>query len=195
LELAVERFSYGQSPLRIHRPPCPTHTPNNTPRAALAIPSLVSSSTLAERPLAVSTDHTHRIPPPRIITTAGNSFPSRTARSVLRPIHWVPASQRTYHVCVSASRLHQHRRMWVAARRTRCRCRGRRAQRGHQHTARSQGSVRAPPAPHRAFSLAHVERTPRADASLRAARHFARVKGRATCVYTAQQLTRAAHQP
>jgi hypothetical protein len=129
LELAVERFSYGQSPLRIHRPPCPTHTPNNTPRAALAIPSLVSSSTLAERPLAVSTDHTRRIPPPRIITTAGNSFPSRTARSVLRPIHWVPASQRTYHVCVSASRLHQHRRMWVAARRTRCRCRGVRAER------------------------------------------------------------------
>jgi hypothetical protein len=33
---------------------------------------------------------------------------------------------------------------------------GRHAQRGHRHTARSQGSVRAPPAPHRAFSLAQV---------------------------------------
>jgi hypothetical protein len=33
---------------------------------------------------------------------------------------------------------------------------GRRAQRGHRHTARSQGCVRAPAAPHRAFSLAHV---------------------------------------
>jgi hypothetical protein len=30
------------------------------------------------------------------------------------------------------------------------------AQRRHRHTACSQGNVRAPPAPHRAFSLAHV---------------------------------------
>jgi hypothetical protein len=85
------------------------------------------------------------------------------------------SSEPTHRVYVSASRMHQHRRMWVAARRTRCRCRGvraereggvrelavqrvagRHAQRGHRHTARSQGSVRAPPAPHQAFSLAHV---------------------------------------
>jgi hypothetical protein len=33
---------------------------------------------------------------------------------------------------------------------------GRHAQQGHRHTARSHGSVRAPPAPHRALSLAHV---------------------------------------
>ena len=149
------------------------HPKQHTLRA-LAIPSLLSSSTLAERPLAASTDHTHRLPPPRIITTAGNCFPSRTARSLWRLNHRVPASKRTHRVCVSASRMHQHRRMWVAARRTRCRCRGvraereggvreavqrvagRHAQRGHRHTARSQGSVRAPPAPHRAFSPAHV---------------------------------------
>jgi hypothetical protein len=159
----------------MQQPPCPIHTLNTTPHGALAIPSLVSSSTLAERPLAVSTDQTHRPPPPRLNTTAGNCFPSRTARSLWRLIHRVPASQCTHRVYVSASRMHQHRRMWVAARRTRCRCRGvraereggvrelavqrvagRHAQRGHRHTARSQGRVRAPPVPHRAFSLAHV---------------------------------------
>jgi hypothetical protein len=83
------------------------------------------------------------------------------------------SDQRTHRVYVTASRKHQHCRMWVAARRKRCRSRGVRAereggvreavqrvagrqQRGHRHTARSQGSVRAPPAPHRAFSPAHV---------------------------------------
>jgi hypothetical protein len=122
-ELAVEWLSHGQSPLRIQRPPCPIHTPYTTPHGALAIPSLVpfSASTLAERPLAVSTDHTHRIPPPRISTTAGNCFPSRTARSLWRLNHRVPASQRTHRVYVAASRMHLHCRMWVAARRTRCR--------------------------------------------------------------------------
>ena len=84
---------------------------------------------LAERPLAASTDHVHRITPPRISTTAGNCFPSRTARSLWRLIHRVPACERAYRVYVSASRMHQHRRMWVAARRTRCRCRGVRAER------------------------------------------------------------------
>jgi hypothetical protein len=195
----------------------PSTLPNNTPHAALAIPYIVSSSTLAERPLAASTDHVHRLPPPRINTPAGNCSPSRTARSLWRLIHRVPASQRTHRVCVSASRMHQHRRMWVAARRTRCRSRGvraereggvmrelavlrvagRHAQRGHRHTACSQGSVRAPPAAPSflARPCRKRGRTPRADASLCAAIHFARVKGRATCIYTAQQLTRAAHQP
>ena len=175
MELAVDMLSHGKSPLRIQRTtmshPHPIHHPSRRP----GIPSLLSSSTPAERPLAASTDHMHRLPPPRISTTAGNCFPSRTARSLWRLIHRVPASKRTHRVCVSASRMHQHRRMWVAARRTRCRSRGvraereggvrelavlrvagRHAQRGHRHTARSQGSVRAPPAPHRAFSLAHV---------------------------------------
>jgi hypothetical protein len=96
-------------------------TPQTPPPAALAIPSLVSSSTLAERPLAVSTGHTHRLPPPRIITTAGNCFPSRTARSLWRLIHRVPPNQRAYRVYVAASRMRLHRRMCVAARR---RCRG-----------------------------------------------------------------------
>ena len=39
------------------------------------------------------------------------------------------SSERTHRVYVSASRMHQHRRMWVAARRTRCRSRGVRAER------------------------------------------------------------------
>jgi hypothetical protein len=83
-ELAVERLSHGQSPRRMQRPPRPIHTPKTTPHGALAIPSLVSSSTLAERPLAASTDHVHRLPPPRISTTTGNCFP-RTSTSTSAP--------------------------------------------------------------------------------------------------------------
>jgi hypothetical protein len=51
------------------------HAPStpHTPALALAIPYLVSSSTLAETPLAASTDLTHRIPPPRISTTTGSA--------------------------------------------------------------------------------------------------------------------------
>jgi hypothetical protein len=215
-ELAVEGLSHGQSPLRIQRPPCPIYTPNNTPHAALAI----LLRFLLQYPRRETTRRVH--PPHASSTPTAHHhhrwqllpFPHSTIALAADPPG--PASERAYRVYVSASRMHQHRRMWVAARRTRCRCRGvraereggvrelavlrvarRHAQRGHRHTARSQGSVRAPPAPHRAFSLAHVARgrTPRADASLRVARHFARVKGRARCIYTAQQLTRAAHQP
>jgi hypothetical protein len=83
-ELAVERLSHGQSPLRIQRPPCPIHTPNSTTHGALAIPSPVSSSTLVERPLAASTGHVHRLPPPRISTTTGNCFP-RTSTNTSAP--------------------------------------------------------------------------------------------------------------
>jgi hypothetical protein len=107
--------------------PHPIHHPSRRPGHPISC--TLSSSTLAERPLAASTDHTHRIPPPRISTTAGNCFPSRTARSLWRLNHWVPASQRTHRVYVAASRMHLHCRMWVAARRTRCRCRGVRAER------------------------------------------------------------------
>ena len=57
-------------------------TPQTPPHAALASPSLVSSSTLAERPLAASTDNVHRLPPPRISTTTGNCF-TRTSTSTV----------------------------------------------------------------------------------------------------------------
>jgi hypothetical protein len=156
-----------------NEPPCPIHTPYTTPLAALA-------SHLFYPPAPSPRDHSPRPPATRIVYPNRASTPplataSRTARSLWRLNHRVPASKRTHRVYVSASRMHQHRRMWVAARRTRCRSRGVRAereggvrelavqrvagqhaQRGHRHTARSQGSVRAPPAPHRAFSLAHV---------------------------------------
>jgi hypothetical protein len=169
-------------------------TPQTTPLTApWAISCTLSSSTLAERPLAASTEHTHRLPPPRLSTTAGNCFPSRTARSVLRPIHRVPAC--VPRVFLRGTYAPAPSYVGRRTRRTRCRCRGvraeredgvrelvvqrvagRHAQRGHRHTACSQGSVRAPPAPHRAFSLAHVVSaggSPRADASLRAAIHVA----------------------
>jgi hypothetical protein len=94
-ELAVEGFSHGQSPLRIQRTPCPIHTPYTSPHGALAIPSLVrfyppapSPRDHSPRPSITCIVYPH---PPRIITIAGNCFPSRTARSLWRLIHRVPA--------------------------------------------------------------------------------------------------------
>ena len=150
------------------------HQPSRRPGHPTSC-TVLSSSALAERPLAASTDHVHRIPPPRIITTAGNCFPSRTARSLWRLIHRVQrASVRTAcmsprHVCTSTVVCGSPNVVHVVAAEG-CvqsvkavvrelavlRVAGWHAQREHRHTARSQGSVRAPPAPHRAFSLAHV---------------------------------------
>ena len=148
--------------------PHPIHHPSRRP----GIQSILSSSTLAERPLAASTNHMHPLPPPRIITTAGNCFPSRTARSLCRLIHRVPAyaprvclrvtyapappyvGRRTSYT-LSQSGVRAEREGGVRELAVQ-RVAGRHAQRGHRHTACSQGSVRAPPAPHRAFSLAHV---------------------------------------
>jgi hypothetical protein len=157
-------------------------------------------------------DHSPRPPTTRISTTAGNCFPSRTARS-LALIHRVPVS--AYRVYVSASRMHRHRRvvcMWVAARRTRCllkvraereggsRCERAASSSGHTDTLRVHKEAYVLPRAAPGFLARPCRkrgRTPRPDAaaSLRAARHSARVKGRARCIYTAQQLTRAAHQP
>jgi hypothetical protein len=65
-----------------HHVPSTPQTPPLTPPYPISC-TVLASSTLAERPLAASTDHVHRLPLPRIITTAGNCFPSRTARSLL----------------------------------------------------------------------------------------------------------------
>jgi hypothetical protein len=208
------RGSHMEShPYVSNEPPCPIHTPYTTPLAALA-------SHLFYPPAPSPRDHSPRPPATRIVYPNRASTPplataSRTARSLWRLNHRVPASKRTHRVYVSASRMHQHRRMWVAARRTRCRSRGVRAEReggvrelavqrvagrhsGNTDTLRVHKEAYVLPPRRTELSRSPMSqrgRTPRADASLRVARHLARVKGRARCIYTAQQLIRAAHQP
>jgi hypothetical protein len=132
LELAVEKLSHGQSPLRMQQPPCPIHTPYTTLHGALASHLLYGFSLQHAR--RETTRRVHRSRASSTPTAHHHHhwqllpFPHSTIAS-WRLIHWVPASQRTHRVYVSASRMHQHRRMWVAARCTRCRSRGVRAER------------------------------------------------------------------
>jgi hypothetical protein len=216
LELAVERLSHGKSPLRMQQPPCPIHTPNTTPHGALASHLLDGFS-----PRRETTRHIHR---PRASSTPTAHhhrwqllpFPHGTIALAADP---PGSSEQAYapRVCLRVT-MHQHRRMWVAARRTRCRCRGVRAEREGCREAVRELAVKRVAGRHsrntdtlrvhkEAYVLSRTApsflarpcrkrgRTPRADASLRVARHLARVKGHARCIYTAQQLTRAAHQP
>jgi hypothetical protein len=55
LELAVEKLSHGQSPLRMQQPPCPIHTPYTTLHGALASHLLDGFS-----PHRETTRHIHR---------------------------------------------------------------------------------------------------------------------------------------
>ena len=151
--------------------PQPKHHPSRRPGHPISC-TVLSSSTLAERRLAAATDHVHRLLPPHTITTAGNCFPSRTARSLWRLIHRVPvyAPRVCLRVTYAPAPSYVGRRTSYTLSQSGVRAEreggvrelavqgvaGRHAQQGHRHTARSHGSVRAPPAPHRAFSLAHV---------------------------------------
>ena len=98
-ELAVERLSHGQSPLRIQRPPPPIHTPHNTPQGALAIPSLVFSSTSPR-------DHSPRPPTTCIVYPDRASSPPLATASLARARarlhqHLVYGKSRVVHVCSS----------------------------------------------------------------------------------------------
>jgi hypothetical protein len=94
-ELAVERLSHGQSPLRMQRPPCPIHTPNTTPRPGHPI----------------SCFHQH----PRRETT--RRFHRQRASST-------PTAHQHHHWQLLHSHEHEHRRVWEVSRRARCSLRG-----------------------------------------------------------------------
>jgi hypothetical protein len=168
-ELAVERLSHGQSPLRMQQPPCPIHTPNTTSRRPGHPISCIlqhprrETTRRVHRPHASSTPtahHHHRwqllpFPHSTIALAAdppGSTEPACVPR-VCRRVTYAPAPS---YVCRRTSSLQGVCAERDGGVREQQRVVGRHAQRGHRHTARSQGSVRAPPAPHRAFSLAHV---------------------------------------
>jgi hypothetical protein len=116
LELAVERFSHGQSPLRIQQPPCPIHTPDNTPHAALAIHLLYGFSLqhprrettrrmLQPHASCTPTAHQHH----RCNTTPHNAWLSRSFSDQSSPRTLTP---RRDHLASSTPTVPHHHHRW-----------------------------------------------------------------------------------